>query len=279
MENKKSFILYCDLIHTVEKLNDTDAGELFKHLLRYVNDQNPETLNPIVDIVFEPIKQAFKRDLKKWENTTKGRSEAGMKSAGVKEFRKDLEEKLLIPEFVKMSVEEMMFERSRCIKYKNENYGTYQHYYYEEWVKWYEQKLTNSTNVDSVQQVSTNSTDNVSVNDSVNVNDNVNVIVSKGNLKKFQKPTLLEISDYCFERNNKVNPEKFHDFYESNGWKVGKNSMKDWKAAIRNWEKNEKTPPSSGQPPQNSFEKSMKAIEEMGLLNGQTTYVPTNKEL
>lgn len=56
--------------------------------------------------------------------------------------------------------------------------------------------------------------------------------------KKFKKPTLEEVEAYCKERNNNVNAELFIDYYESNGWKVGKNSMKDWKAAIRTWERN-----------------------------------------
>jgi|TARA_R100000664_G_scaffold33984_3_gene53166 hypothetical protein len=57
-------------------------------------------------------------------------------------------------------------------------------------------------------------------------------------LKRFKKPSLDELEIYCVERQNKVDIQKFFDFYESNGWKVGKNPMKDWKAAIRNWEKN-----------------------------------------
>lgn len=56
--------------------------------------------------------------------------------------------------------------------------------------------------------------------------------------KRFVKPTLSEIEQYCIERNNNVNAEQFFDYYESNGWKVGKNSMKDWKAAVRTWERN-----------------------------------------
>ena len=56
--------------------------------------------------------------------------------------------------------------------------------------------------------------------------------------EKFKKPTLEEVKEYCSERNNNVNAEQFIDFYESNGWKVGKNSMKDWKACIRTWERN-----------------------------------------
>ena len=56
--------------------------------------------------------------------------------------------------------------------------------------------------------------------------------------KRFEKPTIFDVEKYCIERNNNVDPQHFVDYYESNGWKVGKNSMKDWKAAVRTWERN-----------------------------------------
>ena len=56
--------------------------------------------------------------------------------------------------------------------------------------------------------------------------------------KRFIKPSLDEVKAYCQERQNNVNAERFMDYYESNGWKVGKNNMKDWKAAVRTWERN-----------------------------------------
>ncbi len=56
--------------------------------------------------------------------------------------------------------------------------------------------------------------------------------------KRFEKPTISDVEQYCIERNNNVDPQHFVDYYESNGWKVGKNSMKDWKAAVRTWERN-----------------------------------------
>ena len=58
----------------------------------------------------------------------------------------------------------------------------------------------------------------------------------------FTPPTLEMVTDYCKERNNSLNPQLFIDYYNSNGWKVGKNSMKDWKAAIRSWERREHKP-------------------------------------
>lgn len=60
--------------------------------------------------------------------------------------------------------------------------------------------------------------------------------------KRFIKPTLEEVQNYCIERNNNIDAEYFIDFYESKGWLVGKAKMKDWKACIRTWEnKNKKT--------------------------------------
>ena len=56
--------------------------------------------------------------------------------------------------------------------------------------------------------------------------------------KRFTPPTLDEVKAYCTERKNNVDPQRFIDHYESNGWYVGKNPMKDWKAAVRNWERN-----------------------------------------
>lgn len=67
--------------------------------------------------------------------------------------------------------------------------------------------------------------------------------------KRFRKPTLEEVSAYCKERKNNVNPQRFIDFYTSKGWKVGKEPMKDWKACVRTWEQDEKGKPKKGANP------------------------------
>jgi len=59
--------------------------------------------------------------------------------------------------------------------------------------------------------------------------------------ERFKKPTLEEVKEYCEERNNGIDAEMFINFYESKGWMVGKNKMKDWKACIRTWEKSRNT--------------------------------------
>ena len=56
--------------------------------------------------------------------------------------------------------------------------------------------------------------------------------------KRFKKPSIEEIKEYCIERKNVVDAESFFNYYESKGWKVGKSPMKDWKSAVRTWEKN-----------------------------------------
>ena len=57
--------------------------------------------------------------------------------------------------------------------------------------------------------------------------------------RQFTKPTLEDVQAYCAERGKGVDPQKWFDYYSANGWKVGKNPMKDWKAAVRTWERSD----------------------------------------
>lgn len=59
--------------------------------------------------------------------------------------------------------------------------------------------------------------------------------------RKFKKPSFEEVEQYCKERNNHIDPNKWYDYYTANGWKVGRNPMKDWKATVRTWERKNKT--------------------------------------
>jgi hypothetical protein len=64
---------------------------------------------------------------------------------------------------------------------------------------------------------------------------------SKGVKGRFTPPTLEEIKNYCLERKNTIDPQRFIDYYESNGWMIGKSKMKNWQATIRSWESREKS--------------------------------------
>ena len=74
---------------------------------------------------------------------------------------------------------------------------------------------------------------NLSVKNSTTINKNKEIKIIN---KYFKKPSILEVKNYCNERQNQIDEESFINFYDSKGWMVGKNKMKDWKAAIRTWE-------------------------------------------
>lgn len=64
--------------------------------------------------------------------------------------------------------------------------------------------------------------------------------------ERFTKPSVEEIGAYCAERQNRIDPQRFYDFYEARGWMAGKVRMKDWKAAVRTWEQRKQEPPCGG---------------------------------
>lgn len=92
----------------------------------------------------------------------------------------------------------------------------------------YGTKFTGGMEQSSPNNLSNNSNNNLPKKDSVPD--------KPATRSRFVKPTLEEITAYCKERGNSVNPQRFLDYYNSNGWKVGRNPMKDWKAAVRTWE-------------------------------------------
>jgi hypothetical protein len=169
-KEKKSFLIYCDIIHTVEQLTDEQAGNLFKHILRYVNDQDPQSDSVITKIAFEPIRQALKRDLEKYESIRKRNSDNAR-------------------------------------------------------MRW---DATASSGIP---------------NDTKNAD--IDIVIDSGidkDIKKqrdvFIKPSIVEIKTYMTEIGMADVSEKWFDYYESNGWLVGKNKMKNWKAAVRTWKSN-----------------------------------------
>lgn len=85
--------------------------------------------------------------------------------------------------------------------------------------------------IDTTVTVSVTDTDTDSISNTITEEE-------KPKRKRFEPPTLEEVEAYCFERKNRVDAERFVDYYTSNGWQVGKTKMKDWKAAVRTWEKN-----------------------------------------
>jgi hypothetical protein len=188
-KDKKSFVLYCDIIHTIEQLSDEQAGHLFKHVLYYVNDLNPDTDNVITKIAFEPIKQQLKRDLVRYEKIRERNSLSAR----------------------------MRWDANACERIPND-----------------------AKNAD---------------NDNDNDND-INIVLEQKakKPKRFSKPPVDDVRQYMAELSMNDMSQRFVDYYESNGWKVGKNPMKDWKAAVRTWKQQN----NDKQPKQESFYKPLK---------------------
>lgn len=89
--------------------------------------------------------------------------------------------------------------------------------------------------------------------------------------KRFEKPSISDIKQYCMERNNNIDANQFYDYYESNGWKVGKNSMKDWKAAVRTWERSEyRKPTQKKNSKQDAINDLRDLMNEYGGVNEQS---------
>jgi hypothetical protein len=88
-ENKKSFVLYADLIKSIDHLTNEEKGILFTHLLQYVNDMNPVLTDRLLLTAWKPIELQLKRDLIKFEEVKQKRSEAGKRSAELRALKSD----------------------------------------------------------------------------------------------------------------------------------------------------------------------------------------------
>ena len=207
-DKRNSFVLYTDHLSILDMLTDEQAGQLFKTIAKYQKGEDVSGIDYMQKLVFEPFRVDFERDAQKWEDKKRKRAEAGRNHRGNQYTRQ---------------AEQM------------------------------EQNGTNVPKMEQMEQIGTNGTVNVNGNGNVNGNVNLSNVDSnnsnsgellsvpqeKPKPKKFIKPTLQQVADYCKKRGNNVNPEKFIAHYESNGWKVGKNKMQDWQASVRYWEQEE----------------------------------------
>jgi len=132
-ENKKSFVIYCDLIHTMNHLSIEQRGLVFTWLLEYVNDLNPEPLDGLLGAVVEPLKQQLKRDLKKYErraeNSRKNGSRGGRppkpkKPTGLNSEKQEPKKPVSVNvnDNVTVSVSDIIINRNRIENYLNSSF-------------------------------------------------------------------------------------------------------------------------------------------------------------
>lgn len=136
-------------------------------------------------------------------------------------------------------------------------------------IRW--EKAKNATACDRMQTDANgcdpmpNDNDNENDNDNDNENDNdkgVQGDIPPTRKRSFVKPSLSEVEAYCNERGNGIDPAMFLDHYEANGWMVGKNKMRDWRAAIRTWERNRGQMPTTGKVNQGTTTSTRKVITD-----------------
>jgi len=203
-KDKKSFILYADQIEHFEDLTDEEAGQLIKHVFRYVNDQNPEAPNRIIQIAFNPVKQQLKRDLKTYECTKDERSKAGI-LGNLKKYNLDL--------FDLVNANKISLDQAQNIA-----------------------KTRKSSQSEKVVA-------KVAVNDNVNVNDNV-ISLNRSDDFSLQclKDQIWKEAIFMQKVLNPSNIEFALKDYNIHLTQQGenKNSLKDYKSHFVNWVKKKK---------------------------------------
>lgn len=207
-ENKKSFVLYADLLKSIEHLTNEEKGILFTHLLEYVNDKNPVLTDRLILTAWKPIELQLKRDLVKFEQVKAKRSEAGKRSA-----------------------------ESRALKSAEQEQTN------STSVESVEHCLTNSTD-----NVNVNDNENVNVNDNVNVINDIQLSAPGKKIENFDEiPTLDEFINFANEKLYQIGKRNVEDFraeiilkyeaWKENGWKTGgekSRKIKNWKSTLNN---------------------------------------------
>jgi hypothetical protein len=207
-EDKKAFVVYYDWEGLFEALDDNEqAGELILALFAFAKRGEIAEFTGALKMAFAMMSNQIGKDTEKWYHVQEKRREAIKK---------------------------------RWAKEKGDNTSDTNVYKCIE------------TNTNEYKAIQTDTNDTVNVNANANVNANVNVdnnVINKSysasdeadapskKSKRFKPPTVEEVRAYCEERRNGINAEAFIDYYATRGWKLGKDTMKDWKACIRTWER------------------------------------------
>lgn len=219
---KKSVILYTEWAQPLKALSLEDKGRIFDAILSYSETgETPHFDSTAAEMAFSFIRLRLDENAQKWSDVRQKRREAGRRGALVTNSK----------------------NQQSQTKAANADFAE-----------------TVPANVGKKRQSPANPAVNVNVN--ANVNGNVNVSSnedidrgdrgadkppappSSSGRKRFVPPTLEEVAAYCNERHNSVNPSAFVDFYSANGWVQGRGKpIRDWKAAVRTWERRDKENP------------------------------------
>lgn len=200
-DNNNSFVFYKSFYDAIKVAPKKHQLALYSALTCYVFENKTPQLESTSLAIWNAIKPQIDASLKRYENAKKG-AEYGKLGGRPRKKKEDEEQDNKKP------------------------------------LKGYESKtLDYDSDLDSDSDSYSDSDSDSNSNEDLDNNKPPNPLKGAAG-KRFTKPSVSEIRDYCDERNNGIDAQEFFDFYEAKGWMIGRSPMKDWRACVRTWEKN-----------------------------------------
>ena len=213
-------VLYASYVEKFRSLTDEQFGRLIRFVMQYqIDGIVPEIDDLVVSLSFDFIKTDLDKNNKRYEEICEQRRIAGAKGGLAKASKR---KQMLANDSNSYQMLPNVSKSSNINKIK-------------------ENKIKGNLNELDIK---------VECIDTVSETENtVSIPYQKDKARRFVPPTIEEVADYCRERNNNVDAQRFVDFYTAKGWMVGSNKMKDWKAAVRTWERRQTQETKPQEPP------------------------------
>jgi hypothetical protein len=223
MTKKKAFQLYADYRSTIDALSDEEAGQLIKAVFAHEDGEEP-ALSGALRGIFLLLANQLDRDRARYEEMCARNRNNGAKGGRPPQSGKNPDE----------SAETRVGPAEPVVTEENPEKPTV--------TQGKPKKPDKDTDKDT-------DTDTDTEKKSVSVCGSARRPHTPSPKKAFVPPTLEEVMAYCAERGNSVDAQRFIDFYESKGWMVGSSPMRDWRASVRGWERDERASPKPGDSP------------------------------
>ena len=215
--DKESYMLYRGWNPLFENLPKEQLGELFYAICCYQSGKEYTIENPLIKGVFEMVLMQFKKDEEKYISNCEAKAKNGKKGAESR-WQDD---------------NNNTSENGKNGKCHSEDGKNGKCYFSQNEEKTEMAKMAIEEEEEDKEEVE----EEVEEEDKEEVEEVPTVPKKREARKRFSPPSAAEVREYCRERENAVDAESFVDFYAAKGWKVGNAPMKDWKAAVRTWEK------------------------------------------
>lgn len=201
-KRRTSFILLLEHVHTMEELTDEEFGQFIRAYAAYVeNEAEPDFTDRSMRMMWKTVKAFDEMNVQKYSSTSEARQQAGRKGAE-KRWKSD----------------------SKAIDANSKN------------SKCHFANSKNSLSVSESESESESVYKEISPNGDIKKGANAPIPTPENKTDRFHPPDMAEVKAYFAEKGGtNAQAERFFTYYESNGWRVGKNPMKKWKAAASGW--------------------------------------------